>query len=65
MRFFFPVSNDESTVEDNEGTVLSGPEAARLEAAVVASELAQDGDAYMAFRSNPPANAASCAFCKR
>jgi len=46
MRYFFPVSDGSSTINDDEGTVLSGPDVAMIEAAVIAGELAQDGERY-------------------
>lgn len=46
MRYFFHVLGNEITVEDGTGTVLSGAEAARLYASVIAAELAQDGNEY-------------------
>lgn len=45
-RFYFHVVGDTDTYKDPEGTVLSGPAAARLQAAIIAAELAQDGDDY-------------------
>jgi hypothetical protein len=45
-RFYFHVVGDTDTYTDREGTVLSGPAAARLQAAIIAAELAQDGDDY-------------------
>ena len=49
MRYFFHVLDGLKTITDETGTVLSGPEAARLQAAVIATELAQDGDHYQGF----------------
>jgi hypothetical protein len=46
MRYFFHVLGNGITIEDGTGTVLSGPEAARLHASVIAGELAQDGNEY-------------------
>jgi hypothetical protein len=46
MRYFFQVLGNGITVEDETGTVLSGPEAARLHASITAAELAQDGNEY-------------------
>jgi hypothetical protein len=46
MRYFFHVFGNGITVEDDIGTVLSGPEAASLHASVIAAELAQDGNEY-------------------
>lgn len=46
MRYFFHVLGNGIAVEDETGTVLSGPEAARLHASVIAAELAQDGNQY-------------------
>jgi hypothetical protein len=46
MRYFFHVLNGSSTNDDEEGTVLSGPEMAMLQAAIIAAELAQDGKWY-------------------
>ena len=46
MRYFFPVFGNGMTIEDETGTVLSSPEAARLHASLVAAELAQDGNEY-------------------
>ena len=48
-RYYFQVVGDGSTLEDDEGTVLSGPEAARLQAAVIAAELAQELVDYCGF----------------
>jgi hypothetical protein len=44
MRYFFHISHGSSTINDDEGTALSGPEVAMLQAAVIAAELAQDGE---------------------
>jgi hypothetical protein len=41
-RYFFHVACGGSTFEDEHGAVFSGPEAARLQAAVIAVELAQN-----------------------
>ena len=46
MRYFFHVLGNGITLEDDAGTVLSGPEAARSYASVIAAELAQDGNEY-------------------
>jgi hypothetical protein len=46
VRYFFVVKDRVRTIEDEEGTVLSNPEAAMLQAAIVAAELADDGEAY-------------------
>ena len=46
MRYFFHVLGNGITIEDETGTVLSSPEAARLHASVIAAELAQDGNEY-------------------
>jgi hypothetical protein len=49
MRYFFHVLDGRGTLKDEAGTVLSSPEVARLRAAVIAAELAQDGDHYHGF----------------
>lgn len=49
MRYFFHISSDGMTFEDETGTVLPGAETARLHASVIAAELAQDGDEYHGF----------------
>jgi hypothetical protein len=49
MRFFFHVLGDGITYTDEEGTVLAGPEEARLNAAAIAADLAEDVDAYQGF----------------
>jgi hypothetical protein len=49
MRYFFHVLDGPSTLKDETGTVLSGPEVARLQATVIAAELALDGDHYHGF----------------
>jgi hypothetical protein len=49
MRYFFHVSGDGKTFEDEMGTVLPDPMAARLHASVIAAELAEDGDEYHGF----------------
>jgi hypothetical protein len=41
-RYFFHIVGSGSTFEDEDGAVFSGPEAARLQAAVIAVELAQN-----------------------
>jgi hypothetical protein len=46
MRYFFNATYDGDALEDDDETPLSGPEAAMLQAAVVAAELAQDGRSY-------------------
>jgi hypothetical protein len=46
-RFYFHIVGATDTYEDHEGTALSGPAAARLQAAIIAAELAQDGDDYL------------------
>ena len=46
MRYFFHVSHGSSTINDDEGTALTGPEVAMLQAAVIAVGLAQDGQWY-------------------
>ncbi len=46
MRYFFHVSHGSSTINDDEGTALIGSEVAMLQAAVIAAELAQDGQCY-------------------
>jgi hypothetical protein len=46
MRYFFPVSDGSSTIDDDESTVLSSPDVAMIDAAVIAGELAQDGEWY-------------------
>jgi hypothetical protein len=46
MRYFFPVMDGSITFNDDEGTILSSPEAALQQAAVIAAELAQDGESY-------------------
>jgi hypothetical protein len=52
MRYFFHVLGNGITVEDETGTVLSSPEAARLHASVIAAELAQDGNEYLGCEVN-------------
>ncbi len=42
----FPSRTGSSTIKDDKGTVFSSPEAAVSQAAVIAAELAQDGDSY-------------------
>jgi hypothetical protein len=49
MRYFFHVLDGSSAFQDEAGTVLSGPEVARLQAAVIAAELAQAGVDYQGF----------------
>ena len=49
MRYFFHILNEHSRFDDEAGTILSGPQAARLQATVIAAELAQDGDTYAGF----------------
>ena len=49
MRYFFHVLDGASTYKDEAGTVLSAPEVARLQARVIAAELALDGDTYRGF----------------
>jgi hypothetical protein len=46
MRYFFLVLDGSITLNDNEGAILSNPEAAMQQAAVRATELAQDGESY-------------------
>jgi hypothetical protein len=46
VRYFFNVEGNGSSFNDEEGTVLSGPDVAMLQAAVIAAELAQDDDEY-------------------
>jgi Domain of unknown function (DUF6894) len=43
------VLGDGSAIDDDEGTVLSGPDVAMLQAAVIAAELAQDGGWYKGY----------------
>jgi hypothetical protein len=43
MRYFFHVSDGSNPFKDDKGTILSGPEVALLQAAVVAAELALPG----------------------
>jgi hypothetical protein len=45
-RFYFHVVGNTDTYKDQEGTVLSGSAVARLQAAIIAAELAQDGENY-------------------
>jgi hypothetical protein len=49
MRYFYHVSGDGKTFEDETGIVLPDAKAARLHASVIAAELAQDGDEYHGF----------------
>jgi hypothetical protein len=49
VRYFFNVEGNGSTFNDEEGTVLSGPDVAMLQAAVIAAELAQDADEYKGY----------------
>jgi uncharacterized protein DUF6894 len=46
MRYFFHISHASSTINDDEGTALCGPEVAMLQATVIAAEPAQDGEWY-------------------
>jgi hypothetical protein len=46
MRYFFLVLDGSITFNDDEGTILSNPDAAMQQAAVIAAELAQDGESY-------------------
>jgi hypothetical protein len=46
MRYFFNVTDGSNALYDEDGALLSGPEAAMSQAAVVAAELAQDGRSY-------------------
>jgi hypothetical protein len=46
MLYFFHVFGNGIAIEDETGTVLSGPEAARLHASIIAAELAEDGNEY-------------------
>jgi DNA-binding CsgD family transcriptional regulator len=39
VRYFFHISDESSTIEDGDGTVLSGQDVAMLRAAVIAAEL--------------------------
>jgi hypothetical protein len=48
-RYFLPVVGNGGTFADDRGTVLSSPDLARLQAAVIAAELAQDGNDYRGF----------------
>ena len=49
MRYFFHISGNGTTYKDEKGTALSGPEEARLKAAAIAADLAEDGDEYRGF----------------
>jgi hypothetical protein len=49
MRCFFHISGNGTTYKDEKGTVLSGPEEARLKVAAIAADLAEDGDDYCGF----------------
>ncbi|OSJ30454.1 hypothetical protein BSZ19_24955 [Bradyrhizobium japonicum] len=49
MRYFFHVSGNGKTFEDEAGTVLSDASAARLHASVIAAELAEGSDDYDGF----------------
>jgi hypothetical protein len=49
VRYFFNVEGNGSFFNDEEGTVLSGIDVAMLQAAVIAAELAQDGDEYKGY----------------
>jgi hypothetical protein len=49
VRYFFNVEGNGSCFNDEEGTVLSGPDVAVLQAAVIAAELAQDDDEYRGY----------------
>ena len=50
MLYFFHVSGDGKTFEDETGTVLPDAGTARLHASVIAAELAQDGEEYRGFQ---------------
>jgi hypothetical protein len=43
-QFYFHVIGDKEKFEDTDGTILSGPEAAHQQAAVIAAELALAGE---------------------
>ena len=49
MRYFFHISGNGTAYKDEKGTVLFGPEEARLKAAAIAADLAEDGDDYRGF----------------
>jgi hypothetical protein len=49
VRYFFNVEGNGNILNDEEGTVLSGPDVAMLQAAVIAAELAQDADEYKGY----------------
>jgi hypothetical protein len=49
MRYFFHISGNRTTYKDEKGTVLSGPEEARLKAAAIAADLAEDVENYRGF----------------
>jgi hypothetical protein len=49
MRYFFHVSDGSNTIYDDKGSFLPGPEVALLQAAIIAAELAQDGDSYKGY----------------
>ena len=57
MRYFFHLLDSrnmrdaeaDTTFTDFTGSILSSPKAARVQAATIASELAQDGDNYQGF----------------
>jgi hypothetical protein len=48
-RYFFHVSDGSNTIYDENGSFLSGPEVTLLQAAIIAAELAQDGDSYKGY----------------
>jgi hypothetical protein len=48
-RYFFHVSGEGNTFDDQAGTVLSRPDAAARQAAVIASELGQGGETYRGY----------------
>jgi hypothetical protein len=49
LRYFFHISGDGKTFEDDTGAILPDAETARLHASVIAAELAQGGDEYYGF----------------
>jgi hypothetical protein len=49
MRYFFHISGNRTTYKDEKGSVLSGPEEARLKAAAIAADLAEDVENYRGF----------------
>jgi hypothetical protein len=45
-RYFFNVVGNRKTIDDKKGAIFAAPEVAMIHAALVAVELAQEGDQY-------------------